>query len=116
MEALHRAVFDVGVVYMVLDALDECSNRSSLLQGLQECHRWGLPTLRILTTSRKEPDIEDCMIKSAACHVCLEESVVDSDIRIFVQEQILKDSKLSIWPSEIRDEIKQALLEGANGM
>ena len=116
LKALHRAVYDVGVVYMVLDALDECSNRSSLLQGLQECHRWGLPTLRILTTSRKEPDIEDYMIKLAACRVCLEESVVDSDIRIFVQEQILKDSKLSIWPSEIHGEIKQALLEGANGM
>lgn len=116
LEALRQAVVDVGVVYLVLDALDECSNRSILLQGLQECHRWRLPSLHILTTSRKETDIEDHMIKLAACQVCLEESVVDSDIRSFVQEQIQRDSKLSIWPSEIRAEIQNALLEGANGM
>ena len=116
LEALHQAVVDVSVVYLVLDALDECSNRSILLQGLQECHRWGLPSLHILTTSRKETDIEDQMIKLAACQVCVEESVIDSDIRSFVQEQIQKDSKFSIWPSEIRAEIQKALLEGANGM
>ena len=116
LEAFRQAVVDVGVVYLVLDALDECSNRFTLLRGLEECRRWDLPSLHILTTSRKEPDIEDNMINLAACQVCLEESVVDSDIRSFVHEQILKDSKLSIWPSEIRGEIQKALLEGANGM
>ena len=116
LEALHQAVVDIGVVYLVLDALDECSDRSILLQGLEECRRWDLPSLHILTTSRKETDIEDHMINLAACQVCLEESVVDSDIRSFVQEQIQEDSKLSIWPSEVQAEIQGTLLEGANGM
>ena len=116
LEAFRQAIADVGLVYLVLDALDECTNRSILLQGLEECRRWGLPSLHILTTSRKETDIEDYLIKLAACQVCLEESVVDSDIRSFVQEQIQKDSKLLIWPSEIRAEIESTLLEGANGM
>ena len=116
LEALRQAVVDVGVVYIVLDALDECSNRSILLQGLGEYCRWGLASLHILTTSRKETDIEDHMIKLAACQVCLEDSVVDLDIRSFVQEQILEDSKLSIWPSEVQAEIQRTLLEGANGM
>ena len=116
LEVFRQAVVEVGVVYLVLDALDECSNRPILLRGLEECRRWDLPSLRILTTSRKEIDIEDHMIKLAACKVCLEDSVVDSDIRSFVQDQIQKDPKLSIWPSEIRAETEKALLAGANGM
>ena len=116
LEALHQAVVDVGVVHLVLDALDECSNRSILLQGLEECRRWVPPSLHILVTSRKETDIEDHMIKLAACQVCLEESVIDSDIRSFVQEQIQEDPKISIWPSEVQAEIQRTLLEGANGM
>ena len=116
LEALRQAVVDVGVVYLVLDALDECSNRSILLQGLEECRRWGLPSLHILATSRKETDIEDHMMKLVARQVCLEESVVDSDIRSFVQGQIQEDSKLSIWPSEVQAEIQRTLLQGANGM
>ena len=116
LEALHQAVADVGIVYLVLDALDECSNRSILLQGLQECRRWGIPSLHILTTSRNETDIEDHMKDLAACHVCLEESVVDSDIRSFVRGQIQEDLKLSVWPSEVQTEIQRTLLEGANGM
>ena len=116
MEAFRQAIVDVGLVYLVLDALDECSNRSILLQSLEECCRWDLPSLHIITTSRKETDIEDCLIKLATYKVCLEESVIDSDIRSFVQEQIQKDSKLLVWPSEIRTLIESTLLEGANGM
>ena len=116
LEAFRQAVVNVGVVYLVLDALDECTDRSILLQSLEECCRWGLPSLHIVTTSRKETDIEDCLMKLATYKVCLEESVVDSDIRSFVQEQIQKDPELLIWPSDIRALIESTLLEGANGM
>ncbi len=116
LEAFRHAIVDVGLVYLVLDALDECTNRSILLQTLEECCRWGLPSLHILTTSRKETDIEDCLMKLGTGKVCLEESVVDQDIRSFVQEQIQKDPQLLMWPSKIRAEIESALLEGANGM
>ena len=116
LEAFRQAIVHVGLVYLILDALDECTNRSILLQSLEECCRWRLPSLHIVTTSRKETDIEDCLIELATQKVCLEESVVDSDIRSFVQEQIQKDPKLLIWPSEIRALIESTLLEGANGM
>ena len=116
LEAFRQALVDVGLVYLILDALDECMNRSILLQGLEEIRRWGIPSLHILSTSRKETDIEDHLIKLAACQVCLEESVLNSDIRSFVQGQIQKDPKLLNLPSDIRGEIETTLLEGANGM
>ena len=116
LEAFRQAIVDVGLVYLVLDALDECTNRSILLQSLEECCRWDLPSLHITTTSRKKTDIEEYLKNLATYNVCLGESVVDSDIRSFVQERIQKDSKLLIWPSEIRTLIESTLLEGANGM
>ena len=116
MEAFRQATSDVGSVFPVLDALDECTDRSTLLKGIRDIPSWALPSIHILATSRKETDIEDYLIKLVTCQVCLEESVVDSDIRSFVQNQIEQDPQLLKWSPEIRDEIETTLLEGANGM
>lgn len=48
-------------MYLVLDALDECITRSTLLKGLEEMDHWDLPNLHILVTSREETDIEDSL-------------------------------------------------------
>ena len=116
LEAFRQAVVDVGLVYLVLDALDECTDRSNLLRFLEECRRWGLPSLHTITTSRKETDIEDSLKKVATYKVCLEESVVDSDIRSFVREQIQRDPQLLRWSNDIRALIESTLLKGAAGM
>jgi hypothetical protein len=48
-------------VYIVFDALDECLERVGLLAMLREMHAWGHSTLNMLTTSRKERDIEETL-------------------------------------------------------
>ena len=52
-EAFQQAIEEAKPVYLVLDALDECITRSTLLKGLEEMHHWDLPNLHILVTSRK---------------------------------------------------------------
>jgi len=49
-------------VYVIMDALDECEDREQLLLLIQEITEWKLGTMHILATSRKERDIEDCLI------------------------------------------------------
>lgn len=103
-------------VYIVVDALDECQDRTSLLDGLKEIRSWNQENLHIFVTSRRETEIEDVLCTLATDTVTLEESVVDADILTYVQYQLQNDVKLSKWPENIREEIQIALLNGANGM
>ena len=45
--------------FLIIDALDECTQREELLTLLQEICSWKLPNLKILTTSPSERDIEE---------------------------------------------------------
>jgi hypothetical protein len=48
-------------VYIVIDALDECTYRSELMNMLKQVARWRLQNLHLLMTSRKERDIESSL-------------------------------------------------------
>jgi uncharacterized protein YdaU (DUF1376 family) len=48
-------------VYIVLDALDECTQRLELMDVLTTVARWQLHNLHLLMTSRKERDIENSL-------------------------------------------------------
>ncbi|KAI2483800.1 RNA helicase domain containing protein [Pyrenophora tritici-repentis] len=74
-------------VYVVLDALDECTQRSELMDMLETIAEWQLDNLHLLMTSRKERDIESSLeeyIKDKDA-VCLQRDVVDKDIQRYVQ-------------------------------
>jgi len=45
--------------YLVVDTLDECVERQDLLATVEELTGWKDTNLHILTTSRREKDIEE---------------------------------------------------------
>ena len=47
--------------YLVQDALDECTDREDVLAFLETAAHKKHPNLRILTTSRRERDIDECL-------------------------------------------------------
>jgi hypothetical protein len=107
-------------VYVVLDALDECTQRSELMDMLKTVASWRLDNLRLLMTSRKERDIESSLeeyIKDEDA-VCLQRDVVDQDIQRYVQQRLHDDKSLAKWNKDaaIRQEIEAALMGGARGM
>src|ERR1700727_936745 len=57
-EALREIVCGFQQTYIIVDALDECSEREKLLVLIEDIMGWKLSTLHILATSRKEQDIE----------------------------------------------------------
>ena len=114
MDCFRQTVNEAGSVYLVLDALDECSNRLELLKGLKNICKY--IHLHSIVTSRKELDIEDTLDDLVTWQIPLEESVVDSDVRVFVRAQMQSDNNLLKWPDDIRNEIETTLLKGANGM
>ncbi|KAJ7087481.1 ankyrin repeat-containing domain protein [Mycena epipterygia] len=96
-------------VYIVLDALDECSDRDKLLQTLIEIVDTTLPHVHLLLTSRQEVP---CSIIPNVVSLSLE-GRVDQDIDSYVTDML---SKKVSWSSERRDEIKRGLLEHGSGM
>jgi hypothetical protein len=84
-------------VYVVLNALDECTKRAELMDVLKTMDEWRLQNLHLLMTSRKERDIENSLegyVKEEDT-VCLQRNVVDKDIQRYVQQRLSDDKGLA---------------------
>jgi hypothetical protein len=107
-------------VYVVLDALDECTQRLELMEMLETVVGYQLDNVHLLMTSRRERDIEMSLESyiQEENSVCLQKDVVDEDILRYVQQRLREDKGLAKWSKEvaIREEIETALMRGARGM
>ena len=107
-------------VYLVLDALDESTNRAELMEMLETVAGWQLGISHLLMTSRRERDIEMTLetLVVEDNMICLERDVVDEDILRFVQQKLRDDKRLVKWNKNagVRQEIETALMRGARGM
>jgi hypothetical protein len=116
--AILQAVMDgFQDVYIVMDALDECpkagSQRETLLDVLREIHSWQLPCLHLLTTSRREVDIQESLNYSK--DISIQGSQVEQDIVKYV-EHCLEHHKFSSWKPSLKEDVKEALAKRADGM
>jgi hypothetical protein len=93
----------VGEVIIVIDALDECEDRSEILAALA---RNDLPpNVRLIVTARPEDDI----MRSLGSHshtlprrLGVDEEGIDSDLLVYVKAQFQK-AGMSIGEADIRD-------------
>lgn len=113
---IRRLIDKSAAVYLFIDALDECADREDLIETLEEITRWKQTNVHIFVTSRRETYIEDSLNVIATDEISLEESVVDEDIRSYIQYQLQHEKRLAKWSDDIRMEIETALVKGANGM
>ena len=102
--------------YVVIDALDECTERQELLDFLKETAKWKLDNLHVLATSRKEKDIQDGMLELEVMQLDIRSELISEDVRVHVQKTLLKDSLLKRLPEDVRAEIEEALVNKAQGM
>ncbi|KAI9852437.1 MAG: hypothetical protein M1838_000757 [Thelocarpon superellum] len=103
--------------FVVIDALDECTDREKLMDLLTSVLVWRYENLRLLVTSRREKDIEDALAPlSQGCQTDLRNASVDDDIRAYIQERLRKDARLSKQVEVVRNEIQTVLMDGAHGM
>lgn len=120
MIVLKEVVESFDRTYIVLDALDECSDRQELLECIEEVQNWKLEELHVLLTSRKLIDIEEGlepMIGSDG-KICIQSELVDADVRTYVHERLHNDRKLKRWRDKpkVQEEIETTLMKKANGM
>jgi hypothetical protein len=120
LEVTQQAAREFMQIYVVLDALDECMQRSELMGMLETVAGWQLDNLHLLMTSRKERDIEMSLegYIDEEDAVCLQRDIVDQDIQRYVQQRLRSDKSLAKWNKDaaIMQEIEAALMGGARGM
>lgn len=115
----------VGEVWIVLDALDECSQeeRSQKRGLLSRIKDWVVSqqvSIHLLVTSRPEQDIKStlhCWVRDQNI-IPIQSDLVLEDIRAYVHAIVRLDEGLSRWRSqpEVQNQIESALIEKAGGM
>jgi len=111
--AIESSLTGLKECYILIDALDECSERNSLMRTIAQLA--SLFPIKILATSRKEHDIESELQHKATIAVCIESSVVDTDIGVHIRSALQKP-QYQKWSDELKDEIEAKLMTGAQGM
>lgn len=115
-ELLCKTLGVTDSTYIILDALDECTERDDLLSFLKSLVQQQLAGLRILATSRREWDIEEPLRSVSDFNINIQSAIVDDDIRTYIDARLITDPKLSKWPENVRTEILEQLMEKADGM
>ena len=111
-------------VYLIIDALDECPNTSSLssprlevLTLLENLVNSQLPNLRICVTSRPEIDIKPILgpltFRSVSLH---DEWGQKEDIENYIKSVINTNRNMRRWTPEHRRLVTDVLTERADGM
>ena len=102
--------------FIILDALDECTEREKLLNWIQSfiLEKDNNLRLHLIVTSRPEQEIED-KFKSSD-YVDLVKESENHDLVAYLDYQLQNDSDLQKWDSETQEQIKLKLMEHADGM
>jgi hypothetical protein len=117
---------DQRPIYLIIDALDECSNtsgipsdRNRVLQLVKELINLHLPDLHICVTSRPEVDIQEVLEPLTSHRVSLhDQSGQKKDIEDYVRSVVYSDSEpiMRRWRKEDKDHVIETLSERADGM
>ena len=115
-DTLQEILEGFNSVFIVLDALDECTEREKVLNWaksfiLQKNKNLGL---HLIITSRPEKEIDDKF--EAYPHVDLVEESEACDIVAYLNHKLDTDPDLQEWDLETREEIKSTLMRQADGM
>jgi hypothetical protein len=111
-------------VYVIVDALDECSNtsavpspRAEVLNLIKELIKSQFPNLRICVTSRPETDIKDVLNNLTFSSISLhDERGQNTDIEDYIKSVIQTHPKSGKWKAEHKQQVIDVLTEKADGM
>ena len=111
-------------VYLILDALDECPNKSALssprldvMMLLEDLVDSRLPNLRICVTSRPEADIKPTLEPLAFRSVSLhDEQGQKEDVENYIKSVVDTNRNMRRWRPEHRQLVIDVLTERADGM
>ena len=112
-----------GPIYIIVDALDECSNssgtpsaRGKVLELIKELVGLELPNVHLCVASRPEIDIQKVLESSNSLQICLHnETGQEADIMAYIKSLVNSNSVLD-WTEEDENLVINTLSQKANGM
>jgi ankyrin repeat domain-containing protein 50 len=114
LSAIASVCSGLGRFRVIIDALDENTDQQDLLEAIKVLA--GFPNISLLTTSRKDKNIEDVLSEVMDVSVTLKSIDVDGDIGSFVVECLRTDSKLKKRPLHVKKRIEDVLTSKSKGM
>jgi hypothetical protein len=81
---LKEILESIPSMYLILDALDECTDREDLLWLLKDINMWSQTNTHILVTSREERDIKHALKAFVTTSISIQGSGVDADIYKYI--------------------------------
>lgn len=112
---LQLMVKKYSKVFVVVDALDECSESTGARYGLLEVLKILPETVHLLVTSRP---IASIGAELDPC-VCLQIAAKDKDLSVYIHSQIQAERRLRahvVADATLKDAIVSAITEKAQGM
>jgi hypothetical protein len=112
-----------GPIYIIVDALDECSNssgtpsaRGKVLELIKELVDLGLPDVHLCVASRPEIDIQKALESLNPLQISLHNEIgQEADIIAYIKSVVNSDSVLD-WTEEDKNMVINTLSQKANGM
>jgi hypothetical protein len=117
---LKKLVGISGTVFLVIDALDEFpkeERKGKLFPFLIKLRALGLQSLRLILTSRPQPDIEIFMREFYTHRLNIHgaQSHKDDLIR-YISSRLYSPDCYQQWPASIKEKTQRKLSEKSNGM
>lgn len=123
--ALIASISELSFVHVVIDGLDECpllgGRREKLLKALHNILSNTPKNLHIFLASRKEHDI-DLKIRALLSSpekieidLLVQRETLDDDINQYIISTLSTDN-FKFWPVNVKEEVKQSLVEKADSM
>ena len=114
-DILRDILYGFSDAYIVIDALDECSDRQKTLDWVKELvtDRKAGESLHIVVTSRPEPDIEKIFRTLDQHSIGVGETTANQDIMKYLELQM--ESQFHKYDENTRKEIESRLRERAEG-
>ena len=112
------------VMYMIIDALDECPNfsgmptvREQVLEFLEHLVQLNLPNVHICVSSRFEVDIRNALEPLAPFRMSLhDEGGQNADISSYINAVVQSDQRMQRWRKGDQQVVIDTLSDNADGM
>ena len=115
-DAFHTILATVKRAYIVVDALDECSEQRELFAVLKRIQSIKSADNRLLFTSHDQSSIRDSLDGLIDDSIGVRGKSHDLDIRSYVHQCLTKEGTLDRWKDhQIRPQIEKKLCDGAQG-
>jgi hypothetical protein len=101
--------------YIVLDALDECTDRVNLMSAMETLRKTA-PNIKFFVTSRREPDLVESLTEDWFQGLPIEGDALTDDIQLYIRSTLRNDPLLRKLPEDLKDHVQRTLVEGSQSM